>query len=51
MLFMSKNWLNRAVGLLDQSLNPITSELNEIDWKEKLSANKEKLKQHLIALL
>lgn len=47
---MSNNWLNRALGLLDQSLNPIPSELNEIDWKEKLSPNKEKLKQHLIAM-
>lgn len=47
---MSHNWLNRAIGLLDQSLNPTANELNEIDWKEKLSANKEKLKQHLIAM-
>lgn len=47
---MSHNWLNRAIGLLDQSLNPITNELNEVDWKEKLSSNKEKLKQHLIAM-
>lgn len=47
---MSHNWLNRAIGLLDQSLAPIPNELNEIDWKEKLSSNKEKLKQHLIAL-
>ncbi|WP_397364340.1 ATP-binding protein [Olleya sp. R77988] len=47
---MSDNWLNRAVGLLDQSLSPIPNELNELDWKEKLSPNKEKLKQHLIAM-
>lgn len=47
---MSDNWLNRAIALLDQSLNPISNELNELDWKEKLSPNKEKLKQHLIAL-
>ena len=47
---MSNDWLNRAVGLLDQSLNPIANELNELDWKEKLSTNKDKLKQHLIAM-
>lgn len=47
---MSENWLNRAIGLLDQSLNPIKTELNEIDWKEKISPNKDKLKQHLIAM-
>lgn len=46
---MSNKWLNRAIALLDQSLNPISNELNEIDWKEKLSENKEKLKQHLVA--
>lgn len=46
---MINDWLNRATALLDQSLNPITNELNEIDWKEKLSQNKQRLKQHLIA--
>ncbi|WP_432412412.1 ATP-binding protein [Rasiella sp. SM2506] len=46
---MSNTWLNRGIALLDQSLNPITNELNEIDWKEKLSPNKDKLKQHLVA--
>lgn len=47
---MSSVWLNRAIGLLDQSLSPIPNELNELDWKEKLSPNKEKLKQHIIAM-
>ena len=46
---MSDKWLNRGIALLDQSLNPITNELNEIDWKEKLSPNKDKLRQHLVA--
>ena len=47
---MSHNWLHRALGLLDQSLNPTITELNELDWKEKLSSNKNKLKEHLIAM-
>jgi predicted HTH transcriptional regulator len=46
---MKPDWINRAIALLDQSLNPVPTELNEIDWKEKLSPNKEKLKQHLVA--
>jgi len=46
---MSKNWINRAVALLEHSLKPIPQELNELDWKESLSPNNEKLKRHLTA--
>lgn len=43
------NWIDEAVLLLAKSLDPIPSELNEIDWKEKLSANSERVAEHLSA--
>lgn len=46
---MNKNWINRALGLLDSSLTPIPQELNELDWKEDLSPNNQKLSKHLSA--
>ncbi|HUH50642.1 MAG TPA: ATP-binding protein [Flavobacterium sp.] len=42
-------WINRAIALLDKSLNPIAQELNELDWKEDLSPNNQKLSKHLSA--
>ena len=44
-----KSWINRAMALLDKSLNPIPQELNELDWKEDLSPNNQKLSKHLSA--
>jgi ATP-dependent DNA helicase RecG len=44
-----KSWINRAIALLDKSLNPIPQELNELDWKEDLSPNNQKLSKHLSA--
>lgn len=44
-----KAWENRAVALLDKSLNNIPSELNEIDWKSTLSDNNDKLAKHISA--
>lgn len=46
---MIKNWINRAIALLEHSLQPIPQELNELDWKETLSPNNEKLTRHLSA--
>lgn len=46
---MNKNWINRAVSLLDNSLTPVPQELNELDWKEDLSPNNQKLSKHLSA--
>lgn len=46
---MIKNWINRAISLLEHSLHPIPQELNELDWKESLSPNNEKLIKHLTA--
>lgn len=44
-----KNWINRAIALLEHSLQPMPQELNELDWKESLSPNNEKLTRHLSA--
>jgi ATP-dependent DNA helicase RecG len=46
---MTKKWINRAIALLDDSLSPIPHELNELDWKETLSPNNQKLTNHLSA--
>ena len=46
---MIKNWIQKALNLLDHSLNPIPQELNELDWKEELSPDKLKLSRHLSA--
>lgn len=44
-----KNWEKKAFELLEKSLTGIPSELNELDWKENLSPNYEKLSHHLSA--
>ncbi len=44
-----KNWEKRALELLEKSLTGLPHELNELDWKETLSSNHEKLSQHLSA--
>lgn len=46
---MIKNWITRAMALLDHSLDRVPIELNELDWKENISANVVKLTQHLSA--
>lgn len=47
---MIKDWIIRAIALLDHSLNPVPQEINELDWKEMLSPDKERLAQHLSAM-
>ena len=42
-----KKWISHAKELLQQSLVPSPSELNELDWKQDISQNKEQLKKHL----
>lgn len=44
-----KNWINKAIEYLDKSLGKVPQELNELDWKENLSPNNSKLKQHICA--
>lgn len=43
------NWKEKAIVLLEKSLQPIPQELNEIDWKGGLSDDKERLAQHICA--
>src|SRR2546421_42783 len=44
-----KNWEIRSLELLEKSLTGLPHELNELDWKESLSPNHEKLSCHLSA--
>ena len=34
---MIKNWIQKALDFLDNSLAPIPQVLNELDWKEDFS--------------
>lgn len=43
------DWKERALSLLKDSLEPVPSELNEIDWKSGLSDKSERLAQHISA--
>jgi predicted HTH transcriptional regulator len=43
------NWQEKAIKRLKDSLYPIPSELNEIDWKSGLSPKTDRLAQHLCA--
>lgn len=44
-----KIWINKALEYLSKSLGEIPQELNELDWKENLSPNNDKLVRHLSA--
>lgn len=44
-----KPWIKKALNSLEHSLGNIPQELNELDWKETLSPNSEKLCKHLSA--
>ena len=43
------DWKEKAIHLLKDSLYPIPTELNELDWKSGLSENTDRLAQHLSA--
>lgn len=43
------NWKEKALKILENSLNPIATELNELDWKSGLSCKTERLAQHICA--
>lgn len=45
----TKPWIERAIAVLGNSLLPLPTEPNELDWKSGLSANKERLIEHLSA--
>ena len=44
-----KPWLIKAVSLLQESLTPPKTELNELDWKAAVSPDKKRLTEHLSA--
>ena len=43
------NWKEHAIKTLRDSLYPIPTELNELDWKSELSFKTERLAQHICA--
>ena len=43
------DWKEKAIKILKDSLYPIPSELNELDWKSGLSDKTDRLAQHLSA--
>ncbi len=43
------DWKEEAVRYLHQSLHPVKTELNELDWKSGLSEKSERLAQHISA--
>lgn len=42
-------WKEKALSILEDSLYPVATELNELDWKSGLSCKTERLAQHLCA--
>lgn len=44
------NWKDKAIQLLTDSLIPVPSELNELDWKSGLSSKTDRLAQHICAM-
>lgn len=44
-----KYWVAEALRCLDESLAPVPHEVNELDWKARLSDNKDRLAEHLMA--
>jgi ATP-dependent DNA helicase RecG len=44
-----KQWIKKAKEYLSQSLGKVPPELNELDWKERLSPKNEKLCNHICA--
>lgn len=44
-----RHWIERAQECLEECLAPVPHEVNELDWKVRLSENKERLVEHLIA--
>lgn len=43
------NWKAYALEVLHSSLDPIPRELNELDWKSKISSNGKRLAEHMCA--
>ena len=43
------DWKCKAIEILEDSLVPVATELNELDWKSGLSDKTDRLAQHLCA--
>lgn len=43
------NWHEVAITTLERSLNPVATELNELDWKSNISDKSERLSPHFLA--
>jgi ATP-dependent DNA helicase RecG len=46
----TKHWVAEALEVLAGSLAPVPHELNELDWKARLSTQKDRLAEHLMAM-
>jgi ATP-dependent DNA helicase RecG len=44
-----KHWMAGTLHCLRQSLSPVPHEVNELDWKVRLSEHKDRLAEHLMA--
>ena len=44
-----KYWIAAVLQSLEQSLAPVSHEVNELDWKVSLSEHKDRLAEHLMA--
>lgn len=45
----TKHWVTAATQCLQESLLPVPHEVNELDWKARVSDNKDRLAEHLMA--
>lgn len=43
------NWKEQAIKILNDSLHPVPTELNELDWKSGLSPKTDRIAQHICA--
>lgn len=48
-MYCSMDWKERAIAILKDSLYPVPTELNELDWKSGLSEKTDRLAQHISA--
>ena len=44
-----KHWVSAALHCLDECLSPVPHEVNELDWKVRLSEHRDRLAEHLMA--
>ncbi len=44
-----KHWLTAALRCLEESLDTVAHEVNELDWKARLSEHRDRLAEHLMA--